>query len=140
MEKPVIQRGETVARIFKLVDTCGQCGLTFRVASAKIVSDVFNRYSEELRRVLDRFRFELLSEIRRVDGGDFGPARTYIEPSADAEFLRARCHSALRDLLRDYDEAFTRVAPAHARAMIKRHARLIRQMLARFDDLDKVSA
>ncbi len=135
MKKPVLERCETVARIFKLVDSCSQCGLTFRVASAKIASDGFICCADELGRVLDRLRFELLSEIRRVDGGDFGPARTYVEPSADPVALRSRCQVALRDLLRDYDEAFTRLTPAHARAMIKRHTRLIGQMVARFDDL-----
>ena len=134
MEDQVFERGEGIARIFNLVDACHRCGLAFRLAAERLTDDPFRHYADELRQLLDRCSFELHTEIRRIDGGDFGPPHTYVEPCDDIRALNERCQEALRDVLQSYDEILDRHVSAHARAMIRRHAQLLRQMTARFEE------
>ena len=135
MRDKVFERGENVARIFKVVDACNRCGLAFRIASERITNDPFRHFADELRQMLDRFSFELLTEIHRTDGGDFGPPRSYVDATNDADILRGRCESALQDMIGDYDESMVHHIPAHARAMIKRQGQLLKQMSGRFANL-----
>ena len=137
VDEYVFERGERVASIFKLVDACHRCGLAFRVASDQIANAVFRHYADELRQMMDRFSFELLTEIRRIDGGDFGPARSYVEPVENPDALQGRCNAALRDVEETYEEILRDHLPAHARAMIKRQSQQFSQMISRFTDLGR---
>src|SRR5688572_30264124 len=122
MEERTFVRGERVARIFNLVDACNRCGLAFRLASERIANAAFRKYSLQVRQVLDRFSFELLAEIRRIDGGDFGPPRSYVEMSEEPDGLRTRCVSTFQEMMAAYAAADNSPLPAHARAMLKRQS------------------
>src|SRR5687768_12284535 len=133
MEDQQFQRGERVAKIFNLVDACNRLGLAFRIASEHITSDEFRLYSDQLRHMLDRFTFELLAEVHRIDGGDFGPPRSYEDGVAVSETqLRAHCEAALTEAIDLYDETLVNHLPAHARAMIKRQLQQLKEESGRF--------
>jgi hypothetical protein len=141
MEDQLSQRGERVAKIFKLVDACNRLGLAFRIASDHITSDDFRHYSDELRHMVDRFTFELLAEVHRIDGGDFGPPRSYEDGVAESEGqLRAHCEWALREAIDLYDETLADHLPAHARAMIKRQVQQLKEESGRFNEVYRASA
>ena len=132
------ERGERVAKIFKLADACNRCGTAFRVASDKVTDVAFRHYADELRQLLDRCIFELLTEVSRIEGGC--PPRSYVETTYEADILKGRCETVLHETIRAYENIIDNHIPAHARAMIKRQAQLLKQMAARFHDLYRASA
>ena len=67
MEDNVVERTQRIAKIFKLVDACKRCGLAFRIATENSANSSLRCFSDQLRQMLDRFCFELLTEIRRMD-------------------------------------------------------------------------
>ena len=140
MDEQKFQRGERVATIFNLVDACNRCGLAFRLASERIANVAFSHYAGELRQILDRFSFELLTETRRIDGGDFGPPRAYTETTDEPNELRDRCDSTFREMMDAYATAGKSSLPAHARAMIKRQSTALELMAARFADVYRATA
>jgi hypothetical protein len=89
---------------------------------------------------LDRCIFELLTEVRRIEGGDLCPPRSYVETTYEADILKGSCETVLHETIRAYENIIDNHIPAHARAMIKRQTQLLKQMSARFHDLYRASA
>ena len=124
----------TVSNLFKLVDTCNQCAFTFGVASGQISNDAFRRFSDEFRRTLDRFVFELQTEIRRIDGTDLETPRIYVEDSSDGKSLLQRCEVTFRAMVDAYETIQAAGIPPHARAMVQRQSRALENLKKQFEE------
>ena len=131
---------DPVSALLKLVDACYQCALIFRITAEQSKADAFQRFSGKLRATLDRFGFELQTEIRRIEDSDFRELRSYRESADDAEPLEARCESALRRTVREYEVAQAGYMPAHARAMIQRQLQTVSQLWEQFDQFQARAA
>src|SRR5262245_58890253 len=124
-----------ISNLFKLVDSCNQCSFTLRVAAEHIPNDAFRRFSDEFRRTLDRFGFELQTEIRRIDETDLDIPRTYVENSSDAVSLRQRCELTFRTMVSEYETIQASGIPPHARAMVQRQSRALEELWRQFEDV-----
>src|SRR5262245_49440530 len=113
--------------LFKLVDRCTRCALTFKAAADFIVNERFRDLSVALQETLDRFRYELQSEIRRIEGKQSDPPKPCTETYQDLDSLRKQCNAVLGETLQEYETIRLGHLPAHARAMVQRQTRILRQ-------------
>ena len=120
-------RVESVASIFNLVDACNRCSLVFRLASELYNNDDFRALSGKTQQMLDRFSYELQTEVRRIDGSDFGPPRSYSENAQEPESLVLRCETLLQSALKEFELTLNTQLTAHTRAMLKRQQLQIQQ-------------
>src|SRR6187401_1152385 len=120
MEDKAVERTQRVAKIFKLVDGCKRCGLAFRIATENSSNSALQRFSDQLRQMLDRFCFELLAEIRRIDSEKLVDSSVYNGKIANKDVLGGHGDAALAGLIGDYEDVLLDHIPAHAGAMIKR--------------------
>jgi hypothetical protein len=135
MEDKVLERAERIAKIFNLVDGCKRCGLAFRVGSENTENAGLRHFSDQLRQTLDRFCFELLTEIRRMDHQKLVRRGVYVGAISNRDVLDGHGEAALTGLLHDYEQILTDHIPAHASAMIRRQAHLLKQMSERSSNL-----
>jgi hypothetical protein len=122
-----------VASIFNLVDACDRSSAVFRLACERLDSDKaeFRSLADATSQILDRFRYELQTEIRRMDGAEFGPTPVCIENDEDLEVLLNLCEVSLQTALEQYRVTLNTALTAHARAMLKRQVLEILQAYER---------
>jgi hypothetical protein len=116
-----------VADIFNLVDSCNQNSILFRLASERSPNEDFRAFANRTRQTLDRFSYELQTEIRRIGSSEFDSSRTYSEPREDPDLLSLRCEISLKVALDEYQRVYDCSLHAHARAMLKRQRSEIQQ-------------
>jgi hypothetical protein len=114
-----------VEYIFKLVDSCNQNSLVFRRASLGFQNETLKEFADRIHQLLDRFSYELQTEIRRLGHGDFDPSRPCSELTENPQLLLLRCELGLKLALEDYRQACDSSLTAHARAMLKRQRSVI---------------
>jgi hypothetical protein len=141
-EKQVAERLRAGSHLSKLVDACNRCSTVFRIATECVRDDRFEDFSEQLRKTLDRFVFELQKESRRLGVGEADSLRTY-EPeirSSDPDLLRIQAGSELNHALEGYDSLLAKGLPGHARAMMQRQRHTLMSLLRDFEQLPPLHA
>lgn len=113
--------------IFNLVDTCNRCSMMFRLAAERYDNDNFRELAAKAQEMLDRFGYELQTEIRRIDGSDFDPPPSHSDKTQDPEVLVLRCETSLQSAIEEYQLTLNTQLTAHARAMLKRQQLQIQQ-------------
>ena len=111
---------QPVRSLVKLVDTCEGCSLVFGLAAEHSQDERLQDLSRELRETLERYGFELRTEIQRIDGETFEPIRSCLDTTNDEDFLKVRCEIALRKTIHAYDAVQTHPLTTHTRAMVQR--------------------
>jgi len=124
---------DPVSALLKLVDACNESALVFRNATDYCRNEAFRLICSELWETFTRFGFELQTEVRRIEAGDFEPRRWSPLAVDEPDMVEVRCEIALRTNLREYESIQAGSIPAHTRAMIHRQSEAIRQLWEQFD-------
>src|SRR5262245_59003504 len=96
-------RLQPITLLFKLLDTCNQCALAFRVAMEHSADSAFCGFSGKLQPALGRFVFDLQSEMRRSQDVEWGQPRSYVATAGTASFLRMEAEKCLAEVLAAYE-------------------------------------
>jgi len=123
-----MERAERLKAILELIESQMQSYRIFRTKLASSDDPADKELLEQIARLLDRFTFEIRTEIRRTGEMDLDGSRSQ-EIDKDSELL------ALQTTIDRYEDALSSTGKAHTRAMLNRqHLELqqaYEQLLAR---------
>ena len=118
-----MNRKETVAKIFKLIDVCKRCVHAFDAAAQYAANTEVRDLITKISGTVAGYEFELQTELRRIEAEDAQNGVNNLADNSDGH--EPKCHRNLEVVLNEYRSALQTQLPPHARAMMSRQCREI---------------
>jgi hypothetical protein len=124
MKDKVLNRKETVAKIFKLIDVCKRCVRAFDAAAQFAANTEVRDLTTKISQTVAGYQLELQREVRRIEAEDLENA---LANAAQSNFDGAhpKDRRDLEVVLNEYRSVLRTQLPPHARAMVRRQCRAI---------------